>query len=194
MMNKIYQALGKLDLRVVAGLMLFFIGLLAFEGWMLVLRKPYIEYKQLLSNRESLSTSLSQSANKSSEMNTVANELKQLSDKLSGELHLSVSEDKMAASLMEALDQSASKHSVTLFSVKPKERKPVSVFEEVSFEVSAKGNYLQLAQWMLDFNKSLGNNATVTEFDMKTADEGKQVMLTLNIALYRPLKLAEALQ
>lgn len=193
-MTKITQMLGKLDPRIVVGLMLFFIGLLAFEGWMLLLRKPYTEYKQILSTRESLSLALTQSPNQSNEMSKIAVELKQLSDQLSGELHLPASDDKMAASLMEALDQSAKKHSITLFSVKPKERKPVSVFEEVSFEVSAKGHYLQLAKWMLDFNNTLGNNATVTEFDMKTAEEGKQVVLTLNIALYRPLKLAEVVQ
>jgi hypothetical protein len=44
---------------------------------------------------------------------------------------------------------------------------------------------------MLDFAKTLGSNATVTEFDMKSADEGKQIALSLNIALYRPLRLNE---
>ncbi len=194
MMNKVYQALGKLDSRMLIGLMLFLIGLLVFEGWMLVLRKPYTEYRQVISTRASLSSSLDQSANQSSEMNTVANELKQLSDTLSGELHLSATDDKMAATLMESLDHSARQHSITLFSVKPLATQPVSVFEEVSFEVSAKGQYLQLARWMLDFSNTLGSNVAVTEFDMKAAEEGKQVMLTLNIALYRPLKHAEVVQ
>jgi hypothetical protein len=78
-----------------------------------------------------------------------------------------------------------------LSGVKPLERKQVSVFEEVSFDITAKGAYLQLCAWMLDFGKTLGNNATITEFDMKSTDEGRQVMLTLKIALYRPLKLNE---
>jgi len=47
---------------------------------------------------------------------------------------------------------------------------------------------------MLDFSNTLGSNVAVTEFDMKAAEEGKQVMLTLNIALYRPLKHAEVVQ
>lgn len=191
MMTKTIQALGKLNPRLVYGLMLLVIGLLAFEGWILLLRKPYAEYQQILSTRESLSSSLRQSPNQLSELDKLANELKRLSEKLSGELRLPASDDKMAASLMEALDRSASMHDVMLASVKPKERKQVSVFEEVSFEVSAKGSYLHLCAWMLDFAKTLGNNATVTEFDMKSADEGKQVALSLNIALYRPLRLNE---
>ncbi|MDO9393103.1 MAG: type 4a pilus biogenesis protein PilO [Methylotenera sp.] len=185
------QALGKLNPHLVFGLMLFFVLLLAFEGWILLLRKPYAEYQQILSTRESLTASLRQMPDQSSELGRIAAELKQLSDKLSGELRLPASDDKMAASLMEALDQSAGLHSVTLASLKPKERKQVSVFEEVSFEVSAKGSYLRLCAWMLDFEKTLGNSATVTEFDMKTADEGKQVTLSMNIALYRPLRLNE---
>jgi len=183
--------LGKLDSRVAIGLMLLFVTFLAIEGWMLLLSKPYAEYKQILSTRESLSSSLRQSPNQLNELDTLANELKQLSEKLSGELRLPASDDKMAASLIEALDHSASKHDVVLASVKPKDRKQVSVFEEVSFEVSAKGSYLQLCAWMLDFATTLGNNATVTEFEMKSADEGKQVTLSLNIALYRPLRLNE---
>lgn len=191
MMTQAVQAIGKLNPRLVLGLMLLIIGLLAFEGWILVLRKPYAEYQQILSTRESLASSLRQSPDQLSELEKLANELKQLSEKLSGELRLPASDDKMAASLMEALDRSASIHEVMLASVKPKERKQVSVFEEVSFEVSAKGSYLHLCAWMLDFAKTLGNNATVTEFDMKSADEGRQVVLSLNIALYRPLKLNE---
>ncbi|MGB2833260.1 MAG: type 4a pilus biogenesis protein PilO [Methylotenera sp.] len=191
MMSNIVQTLAKLNPRLVFGLMLFFVLLLAFEGWILLLRKPYTEYRQILSTRESLTASLQQTPNQSNELGQIAAELKQLSEKLSGELRLPASDDKMAASLMEALDHSARLHSVTLASLKPKERKQVSVFEEVSFEVSAKGSYLQLCEWMLDFSKTLGNSATVTEFEMKTADEGKQVTLSLNIALYRPLRLNE---
>lgn len=191
MMSNIVQALAKLNPRLVFGLMLFFVLLLAFEGWILLLRKPFTEYRQILSTRESLTASLQQTPNQSNELGQIAAELKQLSEKLSGELRLPASDDKMAASLMEALDHSARLHSVTLASLKPKERKQVSVFEEVSFEVSAKGSYLQLCEWMLDFSKTLGNSATVTEFEMKTADEGKQVTLSLNIALYRPLRLNE---
>jgi Tfp pilus assembly protein PilO len=191
MMRNAVQALEKLDFRFVIGMLLLFLMLLAAEGWLLLLKKPYTEYQQILSARESLSSVLRQSGNQLSELDLLANELKHLSEKLSGELQLPASDDEMAASLMEALDNSASKYGLVLSSVKPKERKQVSVFEEVSFEVSAKGAYLHLSTWMLDFANSLGHNATVTEFDMKSSDEGKQVILSLNIALYRPLRLNE---
>lgn len=191
MMQRLVDALGKLNPRLVPGLMLLFVGLLVFEGWTLLLRKPYADYQKIQATRAALTSSLRPTSDPSSEFGKLANELTQLTEKLSGELRLPASDDKMAASLMEALDRSASRHGVMLAGVKPKERKPVSVFEEVSFEVSAKGAYRQLCGWMLDFGNTLGNNATVTEFDMKSTDAGRQITLSLNIALYRPLKLNE---
>lgn len=191
MINTISRMVNKLNPNLLLGLMVLFVLLLVFEGWMLLLRKPYTEYKQILSTKESLTASLLQVPNQVSELDQIKTELKQLSEQLRGELRFPASDDKMAASLMEALDRSARLHNVALVSLKPKERKQVSVFEEVSFEVSAKGGYLQLSAWMLDFSKTLGNGATVTEFEMKTADEGKQVNVLLNIALYRPLNLSE---
>ncbi len=191
MMNKLVLALSKLNRHLVIGVMLFVIGLIVLEGWMLLIRKPYAEYKRIVETRESLALALHQHPDQASEMSHLANQLKQLTDKLTSELTFPASDDKVAASFMASLDQSAKVHGVSLFSVKPKDQKTVSVFEEMSFEVSAKGSYLPLSEWMLDFTNTLGNNATVTEFDMKTVEEGKQVLLTLNIALYRPLKLGE---
>jgi len=190
-MQRLIQALGKLNPHLLLGLMLLMIALLAFEGWVLVLRQPYAGYQKVLSARTTLASSLQQSADQSGELGRLANELKQLMDKLGSELHLPASDDKMAASLMSALDRSAALHGVALSSVKPGQKRPVSVFEEVSFEVSAKGSYLQLCEWMLDFGKTLGNNAAVTEFDIKSVDDGRQVVLSMNIALYRPPRLNE---
>ncbi len=184
--------IAKLNPHLVLGLAVFIVGLFAFEGWVLILRKPYAEYQAIKSTHASLLSSLRQSPDQSSELSKLSTELKVLTEQLSGELHLPVSDDKMAASLMEALDHAASTQQVILSGLKPLERKQVSVFEEVSFEVAAKGSYLQLCAWMLDFGKTLGNNATITEFDMKSVEEGKQVKLMLKIALYRPLKLNEA--
>ncbi|OGS95309.1 MAG: hypothetical protein A3H31_12745 [Gallionellales bacterium RIFCSPLOWO2_02_FULL_57_47] len=190
-MNSVLDAISKLHPRLVIGIMLLIVGLLALEGWMLVLRKPYAEYQQSVAARTSLESLLSVASDQTSDLERLTIELKQLTEKLGGELRLAASDDKMAASLMEALDRSAAVHGVTLSGVKPKERKQVSVFEEVSFEVTAKGPYLHLCEWMLDFGNTLGNNATITEFDVRYANEPRKVALSLSIALYRPLKFNE---
>lgn len=188
------DAIGKLNPRLVAGIMLLIVGLLAIEGWMLVLRKPYAEYQQIVATRALLESTLSLSSDQSTDLEKLTIELKPLTEKLGAELRLPASDDEIAASLMEALDRSAAVHGVTLSGVKPKERKQVSVFEEASFEITAKGSYLQLCEWMLDFGKTLGNNATISEFDMKNSNEERKVALSLNIALYRPLKFNEVVK
>ncbi len=194
MIDKLDQRLSKLDPRLAIVISALFIFLLAFEGWFLGLRKPYAEYQQISATRATLTSSLSgQEVDDASNLDRLANELLQLSEKLSGELHLQASDDKMAASLMEALDHSASQHKITLSGVKPGKRQMVSVFEEVSFEVTAKGPYLKLCEWMMDFDNTLGSNSAISEFDMKSTNEGKQVILKLKLALYSPIKLNEAM-
>lgn len=187
-MTRWLDALGKLNPRLITGLMVFVISLLIFEGWILVLRKPFTEYQQTHVKLSALQDRLNQSPNPAGEQNLAAGELKQLTGKLSGQLRLPGSDDEVAAALLAALDQSASQYSVRLASVSPKERKRVSVFDELAFEVSASGSYLQLSNWMINFQKAMGNNASVSEFEMKTADDNAQVSVALTIAVYRPSK------
>lgn len=186
-MQSIVKSLRKINPRLVLVVIWLLISLVIFEAWMLVLRKPWAEYQRLRAEHSTLAAKLQQSVSPTFEAGQIADELRLLSEKLNGELQVSVSDDQMASALMSALDKSASGHGVTLTSMKPGDRKPVSVFEEVAFEVSAKGAYLQLCHWLLEFETSLGSNASVTEFDMKSSDEGRQVSMSLKLALYRPL-------
>ena len=185
------RALDRLDPRLLAGMAVLIVAMLVFEGWMLVLRKPFAEYGRIVANHAALSAALSQQPDPSSDLEKLAAELRRLSANLSGKLQLPASDDKIAASLMAALDRSALSHGVKLSAVKPRERRPVSVFEEVSFEVGADGGYLPLCEWMMDFENTVGNNVNITEFDMKAAEEGRKVQLTLKLALYRPQLQAE---
>ena len=75
---------------------------------------------------------------------------------------------------------------IALTSLKPAGRRPVLSFEELTFDVGAKGKYLPMCEWLLDFERSLGASATVTEFTMRASDEGRQVTMDLKLALYRP--------
>jgi Tfp pilus assembly protein PilO len=191
MMQRLVGLLGKVSPRVTAAVMLLLISLLLFELWMLVLRRPYAELRQLRTAHNTLAASLRHSPQQLEELGRVTSELRLLMDKLNGQLHIKASDDEMAASLMAVLDQSAARHGIELSSLQPGERKQVSVFEEVAFKVGAKGGYLDLCQWMLDLEQSLGSNAAISEFEMKTAGEAREVVLSFNIALYRPLQLSE---
>ena len=187
--------LGRIDARLLAIILLALAGLLAFESWMLVLRRPYAEYRQIHATHLALAAALQRAPDQADELGQVASELKLLKEKLSGQLRIPAPAANpylaLAAMLMAALDQSAARQAIVLSGMKPGARRQVSVFEEVLFEVSGTGNYVQLCQWMLDLEHTLGSSATITEFDMKTASESGRVSLTFNVALYRPLQLLE---
>jgi len=191
---RLTDALTRLDPRVLLGGMLFIVGMVAGEGWLLVLSKPYAEYQQLIMTSESLSASLNKLPRKDSDLAQLAEELRQVSQQLSGQMPAAAPDDQLTSEVMASLDRSAAANEIALTRVRPGARRQVLEFEEVSFDVSAQGKYLRLCQWLLDFERTLGRNATVSEFTMKSADDGRQVALTLKAVLYLPLRAPGAAQ
>ena len=188
MSPRLTSALTRLDPRVLLGGMLFIVGLVAGEGWLLVLSKPYAEYQALITAGESLSASLNKLPRKESDLAQLAEELRQISEQLTGQMPAATPDDQIASEFMVSLDRSAAANGVTLTGIRPGVRRQVLEFEEISFDVSAQGRYLRLCQWLLDFDRTVGRNATVSEFTMKSADEGRLVALNLKAVLYRPLR------
>jgi Tfp pilus assembly protein PilO len=191
---RLTAALTRLDPRVLLGGMLFIVGLVAGEGWLLVLSKPYAEYQTLIATSESLSASLNKLPRKESDLAKLAEELRQVSERLTGQMPAATPDDQIASEVMASLDRSAAANGITLTGIRPGVRRQVLEFEEISFDVSAQGRYLRLCQWLLDFDRTLGRNATVSEFTMKSADEGRLVALNLKAVLYRPLRAPGAAQ
>ena len=192
MSPRLIAALTRLDPRALLGGLIFIVGLIAGEGWLLVLSKPYAEYQTLIKAGESLSASINSLPRKESDLARLAEELRQVSEQLTGQMPASTPDDQMASEVMASLDRSAAANGITLTGIRPGVRRQVLEFEEVSFDVSAQGKYLRLCQWLLDFERTLGQSATVSEFTMKSADEGRLVALNLKAVLYRPLRAAGA--
>ncbi len=188
MSPRLTAALARLDPRVLLGGLLFIVGMIAGEGWLLVLNKPYAEYRTLIAAGESLSASLNRLPRKESDLAQLAEELRQVSEQLTGQMPAPTSDDQMVSEVMASLDRSAAANGITLTGIRPGVRRQVLEFEEVSFDVSAQGKYLRLCQWLLEFERTLGRSATVSEFTMKSADEGRLVALNLKAVLYRPLR------
>lgn len=187
MKQGLYAALARMDPRVLLIAMTAILGLVAFEGWYLVLRKPLLEYQKVVATRNTLASVLTGAASVQDELPRLAGELMRLADRLAGQLRLPASDDQMVASLMTELDHSARGHGITLSGIRPGARRQVLSFEEASFDISAQGKYLALCHWLLGFEKALGQSATISDFTMKSTDEGRQVALTVRVALYRAL-------
>ena len=191
MKQRMFAALARLDPRLLLGLVILIAALAAFEGWLL-LRAPLAEYRKLTSTRGSLASSLAAAPSQQGELARLAAELRQVSARLSGQLRPPAPDDQIASLVMAELDRSAAQNGITLAGIRPGPSRDVLSFEEHSFEVKAQGNYLRLCQWLMDFERTLGQSATVSEFTMKSADEGRVLALSLKVGLYRPLRLSGA--
>lgn len=192
MRERLLAALAGIDARLVLGGMILLLALVAAEGWLLVLRKPLAEYRKLAADRETVASSLGAGPGQQGELARLAAELKQVTARLGAQLRPPGPDDQMASTVMAELDRAAALHGITLAGMRPGARRQVQSFEEVLFEVNAQGKYLQLCRWLMDFERTLGQSATVSEFSMRSADEGRLVALSLKVALYRPLQAAGA--
>jgi Tfp pilus assembly protein PilO len=192
MKQRMFAALARLDPRMLLALTLLIAGLMAVEGWLLLLRKPVAEYQTLVSTRDSLGSSLAAAPSQQGELGRLAEDLRQVSARLSGQFQPAGPSDQIASLVMAELDRSAGQNGITLAGIRPGPRREVLGFEEFSFDVNAQGSYLRLCQWLVDFERTLGQSATVSEFTMKAGDEGRVLALTLKVGLYRPLQIAGA--
>lgn len=186
MKARFLDALGKLS---PAGFWL--VGLLVAAGlvaqaWIVALRTPFDEYRGLAATRESLGAIEQMTLTQEQDLRRAAARSHALAERLNSELHGEAQDEQLTVALMRGLDQAANRAGVTLTSLKPAGRRNVLAFEELAFDVGAQGGYLAVCQWLLDFERSIGRFATVTDFSMRSLDDGRRVSLTVKLALYRP--------
>ena len=184
---RLLAALSQVSPRTLWLILLLIGGAILLEGWLLVLRQPFTAYRDLAAARESLRTIEEMTATQQEQLRRASARNQQLAERLNAELAAPGSDEQLTVSLMRGLDQAAVRGGIRLTSLKPATRREVLAFEELSFEVGARGKYLALCQWLLDFEQSLGRFATVTDFTMTSQDADRQVALSLRLALYRPL-------
>jgi len=185
-MPRVLAALSKLSPGTLLAMGLLLLGATLFEAWVLVLRQPLGAYREAAAAREALSAIERMTVAQDEELRRASARARQLADRLGAELQAPTPEEQLTVSLMRQLDQAAGRAGIALTSLKPAARRQVLSFEEVSFEVGAQGKYLPLCRWLLSFEQSLGKFATVSDLTMRSVDEGRQVGLSLRLALYRP--------
>lgn len=186
MTERLLAALSRLSATAWWILALSIAAALALEGWIVVLRQPVAAYRELAAARESLRAIEPMMAAQEEELRRAGARSEELARRLNAELGAPASEEQLTVSLMRRLDEAAVREGIQLTSLKPASRRQVLSFEELSFEVGAQGRYLALCQWLLNFERSLGRFATVSDFTMRSNDAGRQVTLSLKLALYRP--------
>jgi len=159
---------------------------LVAEAWIVALRAPFDEYRSLVATRQALAAIEQMTQTQEQDLKRAAAQSRALAERLSSELQGGAQDEQVTVALMRGLDQAANRAGVTLTSLKPAGRRNVLAFEELAFDVGAHGGYLAVCQWLLDFERSIGRLATVSDFSMRSLDDGRRVSVSMKLALYRP--------
>jgi hypothetical protein len=175
--------LGRLDARVLAGLLGLGLLFVALEAWLLVLRAPVAEWRVLAATRP---------ADDAVAPRGLAEELERLGraiDDAERELRAGApgaDDDATVLHLIATLDGVAARSGVALGSVRPAGRRVERDVEHIGFDVEARGTYRQLVDWLALAEREVAP-LRVTELALTTADEGRQVALKVKFAAFVPI-------
>lgn len=187
MIERLLHLLEQRDPRLPVVLAVLLVLFLVLEGWLLVLRKPLAEYQRVSAQASALEASVQAQRTPSTEAAEMERDLTRLSTRLNGELQMVQGGERVVASLLEKLDQTARAAGLRLAAVRPGQRRSVAGFDERSFDVVVSGRYLPLANWMLAFGEQLGHNVSIADLELRpTAGDDGRLTLNLRIALYLP--------
>ena len=184
-MSHLLRRLSALDPRVALTVMAAVVFLIAFESWV-VLRAPLAELQTLRATRARLESAVARDAANAADADRLTRELGAMDKGLGGPLR---SDDAMLPFLITSLDAIAVRHGVSLGGVKPASQRPLGAFEEVSFNVDARGSYRALFDWLRAVVQEV-EPLIATDFSLKSADEGQRVALAVRLAAYRVPALA----
>ncbi|WP_372758354.1 GspMb/PilO family protein [Litorivivens sp.] len=98
-----------------------------------------------------------------------------------------VSADKIESHIVGALQNISWQYGVTLEGVKPMPTKRITIFDEIPFEVSLRGDYFSLFSWLQAVNQQLGF-IVVDHFEVASSGRAAtdpNLIMTLRMANYR---------
>jgi Tfp pilus assembly protein PilO len=98
---------------------------------------------------------------------------------------LARSPDQMLVHLISEVDRIGLRHAVQLSGAMPGPRRRVVIFDEIPFDLDARGSYAALMAWMADIERSLPT-LSIVRFEMQNTDAPPQLAMKIRIAAYRP--------
>ena len=177
----VLKRVAALDPRVVLALIGAALFLVAFQSWV-ALRGPWAELRALETSEIRLNSVLQRGNVTATELATLSAELAALEKTLSA--RPVQAEDAMLPALITTLDRIATRHDISLGSVRPPTQRPVPPFEEVSFQVEARGPYRGLYAWMGEVLAEV-QPLVATDVAFKAVEDGQRVAVTIKLSLYR---------
>lgn len=174
-------ALDRRVLRALLGLLLLFVAL---ECWLLVLRGPFTEWRELRRQRaDSPAASPVLSLQAEVERQRLALERAEQALRRAG---LPQADDDMVLHLMATLAPVARRHGVQLGPIRAAGRSPAHDLQQVAFDCEARGGYLALIAWLGEVEPLIAP-LQAREFQLVTGGEALPVSMRVKFSAYLPL-------
>jgi hypothetical protein len=183
MRARITTWLMRLDRRALVGTTAVLVLFVALEGWLLVLRGPLAEWRTLVVRRQASETAAP--AAFGAEIERLRGDIARAERALQAD-PMSGTDDDTVLQLIATFGRLAPRHGVVLGSVKAGGRGVDRDFEQVTFDVEARGAYRALIDWLADSEAQVAP-LSVIELTMSAIDEGRQVALKVKFAVYLPM-------
>jgi Tfp pilus assembly protein PilO len=181
-MNAYFNQLMKLDKRLLTLGAAIIIFLLAFESWVLLLKPQVAALKLKQQERESLERSTRDAQVLPAQIAQMKKDIAGLNGQIMGS-KVNLSADQMVVRMVDDLSRIGKRYAVTVGGVKPGEPKSVMMFNEISFDVTAKGSYASLYEWLAAVEKELGP-LVITQLGLQAQAANLPLSLTVKLAAY----------
>lgn len=109
-----------------------------------------------------------------------------LTDKVK-QASLNISQDELMVKMVSEVDRIATQHNVQLTSTVPGAIRSLLEFEEMPFNIEARGSYQTLINWLREIELALPF-LSIISFEIVPNDISSQLKIKLQIAVYRQLK------
>ena len=181
------ERLASVRPKLLLYVMILLVLMVPVAAWLYLFKKPVAEYRELLRTRASLEVAIRESAQLPANIGTLTREITALTRRVRGEGPL-LPAGQMAGHIIQQLDLLAPRYGVQLVAVRPGLERSVQMFEEVPFDIEAKGSYFGLLEWLRNAEEQLAP-LVVTRFAIAAGQPGEALNMRLKMASYR---LAEA--
>ena len=181
-MNAYLSRLMKLDPRILGLGAAIIVFLLAFESWILLLKPQVAALKLKQQERESLERSTRDAQALPAQIAQMKKDITGLNAQIMG-TKINLSADQMVVRMVDDLSRIGKRYAVTVGSVRPGEPKSVMMFNEISFDVVAKGSYASLYEWLAAVENELGP-LVITEMGLLSQTANNPLSLTVKLAAY----------
>ncbi|HUW38542.1 MAG TPA: type 4a pilus biogenesis protein PilO [Rhodocyclaceae bacterium] len=154
--------------------------------WLLAVRAPLASLRTMRAERTRLETAAADTAGLRLQNERLAAEVAALS-RDRGKADWQGSADQMLVHLISEVDRAGSRHGVQIRGTIPGPTRKTVIFDEIPFDIEARGSYQSLVDWMEDIERSLPT-LSISRFEIHPTDTPPRLAMKIRIAAYRPLE------